>query len=101
MEVYAVSPLLLTVNFMSDELYINKVLLSRASMNSARVSSDAAASEYREAVRSAVSYFRSIKYSYKKIAGLIGVTEGALREILRPPGTARGKVKKERSFDIF
>lgn len=53
-----------------------------------------AAAEYRREVASAVAEWRHEGLSVRKCAARIGITEGALRDLLRPAGTPRRAAKK-------
>jgi DNA-directed RNA polymerase specialized sigma24 family protein len=69
--------------------YLDDVRLARASMNSARVAADNAAAAYRSQVRTAVTAWKSDGLSLRKSAERLGITEGALRDLLRPDGLSR------------
>lgn len=53
-----------------------------------------AAAEYRREVAAAVAEWRHEGLSIRKCADRIGITEGALRDLLRPAGTPRRATKK-------
>lgn len=79
---------------------LQRVALARAGMHAARLRADLAASAYREAVRDAVASWRRLeKLSLRKCAERLGITEGALRDLLRAPGEARRAPKRRRSVD--
>ncbi len=69
--------------------HLDDVRLARASMHSARVAADQAAASYRASVRSAVQAWKSEGLSLRKSADRLGITEGALRDLLRPDGLSR------------
>lgn len=76
---------------------IDAVLFARVEMNNARLTADLAASKYRSTVKSIVNDWRKNGKSLKYCASQIGITEGALRELLRPDGQPRRykQIKKE------
>jgi len=79
-----------------EDSVLQRVALARAGMNAARVHADVAAASYREAVRDAVTAWRQReKLSLRKCADRLGITEGALRDLLRPPGAARRPPKRK------
>jgi DNA-directed RNA polymerase specialized sigma24 family protein len=53
-----------------------------------------AAAEYRREVSAAVAEWRHEGLSVRKCAERMGITEGALRDLLRPAGTARRAKKR-------
>lgn len=76
--------------------HLDEVRLARASMNAARVAADNAAASYRSSVRSAVTAWKADGLSLRKSAERLGITEGALRDLLRPDGvTRRARVSKK------
>jgi hypothetical protein len=65
-------------------------------MIAARVAADQAAAQYRASVRSAVEQWREEGSSVRKCAERLGITEGALRDLLRPDGQSRRAKKIEK-----
>lgn len=63
-------------------------------MQAAREEAFVAAAEYRAAVRDAVSQWRAEGTSLRQCASRIGVTEGALRDLLRPEGTSKNEKRR-------
>jgi DNA-directed RNA polymerase specialized sigma24 family protein len=61
----------------------------------ARRAADDAAADYRREVRSAVAAWRLDGLSIRKCADRIGISEGALRDLLRPEGASRRAPKKK------
>jgi hypothetical protein len=55
----------------------------------ARELAEAAAANYRREVRSAVAEWKTAGLSVRKCAERLGITEGALRDLLRPDGVSR------------
>jgi hypothetical protein len=55
----------------------------------ARKIADAAAADYRKTVRDAVAEWRAGGASLRACAERMNITEGALRDLLRPDGTPR------------
>lgn len=92
--VVCVSPALPTFNDMDDS-YRLSVSSARASMIAKRIAADAAASEYRAAVRAAVEHYKASGLSLRKSADRIGISEGALRDLLRPEGSPRRSPKRK------
>jgi len=68
-------------------------------MIAARVAADHAAAEYRAAVRKAVEQWRAEGSSIRKSADRLGITEGALRDLLRPDGQSRRSKKTNKETD--
>jgi len=66
-------------------------------MIASRATADQAAAAYRARVRSAVEQWRAEGSSIRKCAERLGITEGALRDLLRPDGESRRakKIQKE------
>jgi hypothetical protein len=58
-------------------------------MHTARAASEQSAANYRHAIRIAVTDWQKNGLSLRKSADRIGITEGALRELLRPAGQSR------------
>lgn len=77
---------------------VDEVKLARASMIASRATADQAAAAYRSRVRSAVSQWRAEGSSIRKCAERLGITEGALRDLLRPEGQSR-RAKKPTPID--
>jgi hypothetical protein len=76
---------------------LDEVRLARASMNAARVVADQAAATYRSRVRDAVTAWKLDGLSLRKSADRLGITEGALRDLLRPDGLSRrARVSKKK-----
>lgn len=90
----AACPTLGTLAYMDQ--YLDEVRLARASMNAARVAAENAAATYRSEVRAAVTAWKADGLSLRKSAERLGITEGALRDLLRPDGvTRRARVSKK------
>lgn len=68
---------------------VESVLLARARMNAARASLELAALEYRQQVATVVGQWRAEGVSLRKAADRLGISDGALRDLLRPPGASR------------
>jgi len=68
---------------------VESVLLARARMNAARASLELAALEYRQQVAAVVARWRAEGVSLRKSAERLGISDGALRDLLRPPGASR------------
>jgi hypothetical protein len=64
-------------------------------MHSARAASEQAAANYRHTVRIAVTQWQKQGLSLRKSADKLGITEGALRELLRPEGKSRRFQQKQ------
>ena len=74
---------------------LEKVLLARSQMSAARVIADQAAAKYRAEVRKAFESWKTEGLSLRKSAERLGITEGALRDLLRPEGVSRrARIKK-------
>lgn len=65
------------------------VTSARERMLSAREESDRAAAEYRAVVSQVVTHWRRSGISQRCAAERLGLSEGALRQLLRPPGQPR------------
>ena len=74
-----------------------EIRFAKMEYNYARLEADKKASEYRNKVREIISQWRATGKSIKQCATLIGITEGSLRELLRPEGQPRRY--KEKSND--
>lgn len=74
---------------MEDEVRDAKI-----KMLAARQDSEEAAAEYRRAVSKAVELWRIAGVSGRECARRLGITEGSLRDLLRPVGTPRRRRKK-------
>lgn len=69
---------------------LEEVLIRRARMETARAQLELAALEYRRAVAAAVEKWRRDEsLSLRKSAARLGISDGALRDLLRPPGSSR------------
>jgi hypothetical protein len=79
---------------MSDIL--ENVLLARTQMITARINADQAAASYRAEIRKAVEIWKRENNSLRKCAEKLNITEGALRDLLRPEGTSRREKYKKR-----
>lgn len=79
--------------------YKSQILLARAKMQSSRTALELAALDYRRTVRDAVKLWQGNGLSLRKCADHIGITEGALRELLRPDGKPRRYKSKETKPD--
>ena len=80
-------PYSVTVKFMEE--YLESVLIARTKMFTARVTADQAAANYRAEVRKAYDAWSAQGTSLRKSAEKLGITEGALRDLLRPEGVSR------------
>lgn len=58
-------------------------------MNAARAQLELAALDYRREVARAVEAWRREGVSLRKCADRLGISDGALRDLLRPAGTSR------------
>jgi hypothetical protein len=94
--VIVLSPPLITNNTMDNDIHKEIVITARSHMINKRIAADVAASEYRAAIRSAVNYYKSNGLSLRKAADNIGISEGALRDLLRPEGMPRRSPKKKK-----
>lgn len=67
-----------------------RVTEARTRMQAARLEADRAAADYRAVVAQAVDHWkRRDGLSIRRAALRLGLSEGALRDLLRPPGRAR------------
>lgn len=64
-------------------------------MLSAREAADDAAALYRRTVQEAVTQWKANGLSTRACAARIGITEGALRDLLRPAGVSRRPKRKK------
>lgn len=71
------------------EVSAGRVAFMRHEMEHARVAADRAAAAYRDSVREAVAGWRAGGASLRKCAARLRITEGSLRDLLRPAGAAR------------
>lgn len=62
----------------------------------ARAAAESAAADYRREVADAVAAWKAEGLSIRKCAARIGITEGALRDLLRPAGASRRSTKPRR-----
>ena len=76
-----------------DELK-NKVITAKQHMINQRKLSDEAALKYRESIHLAVQVWRAEGVSLRKCAERLGITLGALNDLLRPLTQARRKGKR-------
>lgn len=76
-----------------DDLKI-QVEKARIEMLKYRKVSDDAAKYYRAVVKSSVEVWRSEGLSYRKCADRINLSEGALKDLLRPDTQARRKKRR-------
>jgi len=74
---------------------INEVILARANMNAKRLEAEKSAGNYRKKIKELVDMLKPQGYSVRAIAKLIGITEGALRDLLRPDGQPRRSRRKK------
>ena len=79
---------------------LDDVVLKKSKMLQARVQADQAAASYRASVRVAVNKWRAGGLSLRKSADRLGITEGALRDLLRPEGASRRARKKKVSVNV-
>lgn len=68
---------------------LERVERARARMREARTEADVAAAHYRAAIAQVVQEWQHDGISIRKAAVRLEVSEGALRDLLRPPGQAR------------
>ena len=71
------------------EQQLERVERARARMRKARTEADLAAAHYRAAIAEVVHEWQHNGISIRKAAVRLEVSEGALRDLLRPPGQAR------------
>ncbi len=81
---------LCTIAFMEDQ-----VKQARIDMLAARQTAEECAAAYRKTVSEAVEYWRANGVSLRECARRIGITEGALRDLLRPGGSSRSARRKK------
>ena len=82
------------VKILTDDMVglIHDVDIMREQMIIKRQESDDAALNYRYHIQSAVQIMRvNKKLSYRKCANLLGLSESALKDLLRPGTTSRRK----------
>ncbi len=79
---------------------LDNVMIQKSKMLSARIQADQAAASYRASVRIAVEKWRAGGLSLRKSADRLGITEGALRDLLRPEGASRRARKKKASINV-
>jgi len=72
----------------------DEVKQAKIEMLAARQDAEQAAAAYRRTVAQAVEQWRAAGVSGRECARRLGITEGALRDLLRPVGTPRRRRKK-------